>query len=85
MSTHRQRRKERLSRSEKRPPGRYVTWALLTNVVLSVAGAVASFFVWPIRVAVLVAASAVVSATLIAGVWAILENLREINDTRTDE
>jgi protein-S-isoprenylcysteine O-methyltransferase Ste14 len=84
MSTHRQRRKERRSTSEEHPPGRYVAWALLAIVVLSLAGAGASFALLPVQSAALVTASTIVSATLLMGMWAILENLREINDALTD-
>ena len=79
MSTHRQRRKDRRNQSEDRPPGRYVAWALLAIVALSVVGAGASFAVMPAGTAAVILGSSAVTAALTAGVWAILQNVRQIN------
>jgi len=78
MPSPRQRR-QRSRRKEEKPPGRYVSIAALALSALSL---VAPFLG---ALGVPVTASAVASAFGFAAVWAILKNLREINEALNEE
>ncbi len=78
MPSPRQRR-QRSRRKEERPPGRYVSVAVLVLSVLSLLGAVVAPFLGAPVVPFTV--SGVASAIVFAAVWAALKNLREINES----
>jgi hypothetical protein len=78
MPSPRQRR-QRSREKKDRPPGRYVSIAVLVLSVLSLLGAaVTPFLGAPV---VPFAVSGVASAIGFAAVWAALKNLREINES----
>ena len=80
MTTHRQRRKERRKESNQEPPGRYVAWALLIVAVLSLVGGGGAFALLPAQTASVVLGSALVTTAVLGGLWATLQNVRQIND-----
>jgi len=84
MTTHRQRRKERRKESNQEPPGRYVAWALLAVALLSLLGGAGAFAVLPVQTASVVLGSALVTTAVLGGLWATLQNLRQINDRLGD-
>ncbi|MCS3698574.1 hypothetical protein GGP73_003299 [Salinibacter ruber] len=82
MPSPRQRR-QRSRRKEEKPPGRYVSIAALALSALSLLGAAVAPFLGALGVPL--TASAVASAFGFAAVWAILKNLREINEALNEE
>jgi len=82
MSSPRERRR-RNRQKEDRPPGRYISGAVIALAILSVLGAIAVPFLGPFGIPL--AVSGVVSAVGFAAVWAILKNLRELNAALNDE
>lgn len=75
-------RRRRSRQKEKRPPGRYISLALLALAAVSLLGAVVSPFLGAIGFPFAVSGAA--AAVGLAAVWAVLKNLREINAAVSD-
>jgi hypothetical protein len=82
MPSPRQRR-QRSRETEERPPGQWVSGALLAFAVLSTIGAMAAPFLGALGIPF--AVSGTVSAVGFAAVWAVLKNLRELNAALNDD
>lgn len=76
-------RRRRSRQKENRPPGRYISGAVIALAILSLLGAAAVPFLGPFGIPFV--ASGVVSSVGFAAVWAVLKNLRELNAALNDE
>ena len=82
MPSPRQRRL-RSRQEEERPPGHYISGAVIALSVISLLGAIVAPFLGALGLPF--AVSGVVSAVGFAAVWAVLKNLRELNGALNDE
>lgn len=76
-------RRRRSRQKEARPPGRYISGAVIALAILSLLGAAVAPLLLPLWLPYTV--SGVVSAVAFAAVWATLRNLREINEALNDK
>ena len=76
-------RRRRTRQKEDRPPGRYISGAVIALAILSLLGAAVVPFLGAFGLPF--AVSGVVSAVGCAAVWAVLKNLRELNGALNDE